>query len=211
MMRLFFDIETEVNPDMIPLMPEPIAPGNYKDPDKISAAIKEKKADQISSAPLDADYGMIKCISCAFDENSQPFFRAVGVNRMTERLMLECFWKDFGLCSGFSVGYNIIGFDLPYILRRSMALGVKPSILPSLVKYRSEPTTDLMAILYNWGPAKSMKTVAKLYGIIIEAEGITGADVANLTPEETGKYCISDVRIVQQLYSLMNGVYYKFE
>ena len=34
---LFFDIETEGNPEVFDIMPEPTAPANYKDADKIAA------------------------------------------------------------------------------------------------------------------------------------------------------------------------------
>lgn len=37
--RLFFDIETRANPAACALMPDPKAPANLKDPEKIAAAI----------------------------------------------------------------------------------------------------------------------------------------------------------------------------
>ncbi len=39
---LFFDIETTANPDALSLLPEPSAPANYKDADKIALYVSEK-------------------------------------------------------------------------------------------------------------------------------------------------------------------------
>ncbi len=45
---LFFDIETTANLDALVYLPEPMAPGNYKDADKIAQYVIEKKAEQIA-------------------------------------------------------------------------------------------------------------------------------------------------------------------
>ena len=60
---LFFDIETSANPEAVALLPEPGAPANYKDADKIAQYISEKKAEQLTQAPLDADLGKVIAIS----------------------------------------------------------------------------------------------------------------------------------------------------
>ena len=56
---LFFDIETAVNPDALAFLPEPTAPANYKDAEKIALYVSEKKAEQVLQAPLDADLGIV--------------------------------------------------------------------------------------------------------------------------------------------------------
>lgn len=209
MNRIFFDIETQANPEAIKLMPEPSPAKNLKDPDKIAADIADKKADQIALAALDPDYGRIISIAWAQGQWQNPVV-CLCEKEENEIYALDGFWNDLKLASGRCVGYNIIGFDLPYMLRRSMALGVRipDGLFLNLAKFRVDPITDLMGILYNWGQAKSLKQVAKLYNLKNDAEGVTGADVAKLTPEELAQYNASDVHLVQQLFTKMNGSYF---
>lgn len=228
-MRLFFDIETTANPEAIALMPAPKAPGNLKDLEKIAAAIEAKKQEQVELAPLDPDYGKILSIGYANSEDGPVNTLVVGdviyaenrkdpktgelswyEEKLSEATVLERFWDLLYDCGGRCVGYNIIGFDLPYLLRRSFALGVIPKYMPSLVKYHTEPTTDLMAILYNWGamPYKGLKQVAKLYGLPVECPEVDGSMVKNMTRDQLVAYQISDVKLTITLYQRMNGIYF---
>ncbi|PKN83356.1 MAG: hypothetical protein CVU46_17200 [Chloroflexi bacterium HGW-Chloroflexi-8] len=201
--RLIFDIETIANLDTLRYAPEPEAPGNLKDPEKIAKAIEEKRQDQIDRAALDPDYGEIVTIGFSTSPKGE-----IQVLHGDEKLMLEKFWNVFDDCSGRCVGYNILGFDLPYLLRRSMAVGVRPIILPILAKYRTDPVTDLMGILYNWNPAKSLKQVAKIYQLPIECPEVDGSKVGSLPLEEIIKYQISDVKLTISLWERMNGIYF---
>lgn len=217
MKRLFFDIETTLNPGVIDLMPEPAAPANLKDPEKIAAAIEEKRREMIEKAALDADFGRILSIGYSTGDgdwihvmvNEDVYPDTFPYNRSEEQ-MLKAFWDRFKECNGACVGYNILGFDLPYLMRRSMALGIKLPFVPNLAKFRTEPITDLMMILYNWGSDKykSLKQVAKLYGIENAAPDVDGSMVAGLDADQLIAYQISDVKLVMALYEKMNGVYF---
>ena len=215
-LRLFFDIETRADPQACTLMPEPKAPANFKDPDKIAAAIAEKKTEMLASAALDADYGQIISVGYAIGSSDEleglpvEVLLNTGHPGGTEDWLIAAFWELFAQCDGRCVGYNILGFDLPYILRRSFALGVKPLVFPNMARFRTEPITDLMSILYNWGNDryKGLKTVAKLYGISNDCPDVDGSQVATLSTEDLIKYQTSDVRLVMSLYSRMNGIYF---
>lgn len=211
---LYFDIETQANPENLLLMPEPKAPGNLKDPEKIAAAIAEKKAEQIETAALDPDYGKVLSIGYAI-RTAEPIVvnmvgAAVGEYTLSEVDVIEDFWAAFYLCQGRCVGYNILGFDLPYLLRRSMALGIRVPLMPVLARYRVEPVTDLMMILYNWGAEKykGLKQVARLYGIPNDCPDVDGSKVKDLTPDQLRAYQESDVRLTIGLFNCMNGVYF---
>lgn len=224
--RLFFDIETQANPENLALMPEPKAPGNLKDPAKIAAAIEEKRAELIEMAALDPDYGKVLSIgySCGYGTQNQIVVHAVGevyfaeINgngevdefSYTEKDLISGFWKFFAECNGCCIGYNILGFDLPYLMARSMYLGVKVPLIPNLAKFRTEPITDLMAIRYNWDTykAKGLKVVAKLHGIPNACPDADGSKVKDMTAEELRAYQESDVRLVIDLFNKMNGVYF---
>ena len=231
--RLFFDIETLANPENCALMPEPVieAPANYKDPAKIAEYITEKtaaaKASAMEKAALDPDYGQILSIG-TFSENFANGLPCVYINSaifpdavdfedesgwfipLSEAGMIQAFWDELSNHFGNCVGYNILGFDLPYLMRRSMALEVENPFIPNLVKYRTEPVTDLMQILYNWefGKWKGLKQVAKLYRIPNECPDVDGSKVSTLTPDELRAYQVSDVKLTTALYAKMNGVYF---
>jgi DNA polymerase elongation subunit (family B) len=227
--RLFFDIETEANPENLALMPEPKAPGNLKDPEKIRIAIEEKQRELIEGAALDPDYGRVLSIGYATAPDGPVTAHAVGevycarqeVNEAGEVVIIEQaydekdllvgFWRVFEECAGLCVGFNILGFDLPYLLRRSMALGVKVNLTPNMAKYRTDPTTDLMMILYNWeyGKWKGLKQVAKLYKIPNECPDLDGSQIAKMDLPTLAAYQASDVKLVLGLYNLMNGVYFR--
>lgn len=223
--RIFFDLETLANKEALSLMPEPKAPGNLKDPEKIRIAIEEKRAELIETAALDPDYGKILSIGFSFGEGFPVFVRTaydrvctdwdeegneIEFRQVTEAEMITEFWQNFKDCQGNCVGYNVLGFDLPYLLRRSMALNVKVPLIPNMAKFRTEPVTDLVAILYNWGGMtyKGLKQVAKIYGIPNDCEGVDGSKVATLTPDELRAYAVSDVKLTIALYNRMNGVYF---
>ena len=203
---LFFDIETEVNPDAVNFIQAPNAPSNYKDQEKIAAYVAEKQAETLKTAALDPDYGKIIAIAMTGDLDLEPI--VIDYHDYNEKQLLEQFWLYYEECNGYSCGYNIIGFDLPYIMRRSFDLGLKVPLLPSLAKYRLEPTIDLMGILYNWGAAKGLKWVCKRYGIENPFEGLDGSMVQDMDIETLRAYVANDVKLVQALYKKMSGVYF---
>ena len=203
---LFFDIETEVNSDAVEFMQVPSAPSNYKDADKIAAYIAEKQAESLKTAALDPDYGRIIAIAMSGDPDLEP--EVIDKYDHSEKEILEMFWLYYEDCGGNSCGYNIIGFDLPYIMRRSFDLGVKAPIIPSLAKYRTEPTIDLMGILFNWGQAKGLKWVCKRYGIDNPLPDLDGSMVQDMDAETLRAYAVNDVKLVQQLYKKMSGIYF---
>jgi hypothetical protein len=220
---LFFDIETTANAEAIALLPEPSAPANYKDQDKIAQYITEKKAEQIAQAPLDADLGKVIAISLQNGIESPVEVHLIGdpetqtesdlIRHLADFKCFICgqvlmwFWSLFVKADGRSCGYNIIGFDLPYLLRRSFDLGIQVPIQPQLSKFRTDPTIDLMAILYNWGQAKGLKWFCKRYGIKNPLPDLDGSQVVNMDPETLRKYAGNDVFLVVELYKRMCGVY----
>lgn len=200
---LVIDIETRANKDAIRYLEEPTAPGNYKDPVKIEAYIAEKKQDMIERAALDADYGEI--VAIGFKKGNTPVESVLDVE---EQHILQHFWMMFADSGGEVCGYNILGFDLPYILRRSMALGVMPTMNPDLRKYQTYPTLDLMGVLYNWGQAKSLKWVCQRYGIDNPLPDLDGSKVAEMDSYTLRAYVENDVMITYHLYLLMKGIYF---
>ena len=228
--RMFFDIETIANPENLALAPEPVieAPANYKDPVKIAEYITEKtaaaKAELVNRAALDPDYGKVLSIGYALGpdlpisttlvgdsicvEWDEKTGEEVAFREITEADVLKEFWGVFARCNGCCVGFNVLSFDLPYLMARSMFLGVKVPFVPNLAKFRCDPVTDLYAIRYNWGPGKGLKQMAKLLGITPLCPDVDGSKVKDMDHQELRTYQVSDVDLVQQLFKRMNGVYF---
>jgi hypothetical protein len=204
---LFFDIETEANKDALKYLKTPAAPSNWKDPDKIKAYIDEKQQEQIERAALDADFGKIVALGFRTGEFDMTF-SWLETDGFTETEIIYHFWSMYAKERGQSCGYNIIGFDLPYLMRRSFDLGIKPSIIPNLAKYRTSPTLDLMMVLYNWSGFKGLKFVADRYGIPNPLPELDGSQVATMDSATLKAYVENDVNMVYHLYRKMEGVYF---
>jgi len=223
---LFFDIETVAHPDVEqwveveePNLDEIKAPSNYKDEAKIKEYIERKRQEalekameqyqaKIDKAALDPDLGMIRAIAMAPDAFAEPEV-ILAPEDMSEPDLLKEFWYRMSNTMGRCCGYNILGFDLPFVLRRSFELAVTPSVKVSLARYRTDPVTDLYAILYNWGPGKRLKWVCERYGIDIPAGAdVDGSMVAEMDAEQLREYVASDVVVVQALYERMRGIYF---
>lgn len=205
---MFFDIETAVNLAALAFLPEPTAPANYKDAEKIAQYVSEKKAEQVLQAPLDADLGMVTAIAMQRGlENATEVYLAGDEETPDEKALLECFWRSFAQLDGRACGYNVLGFDLPYLLRRSFALGIDVPLLPRLAKYQIEPVVDLMGILYNWGNARGLKWVCKRYGIPNALPDLDGSKVAGMDRDTLRKYAGNDLTLVIEVYKRMCGVY----
>jgi len=202
---LFFDIETTADPTAIQMLPEPAAPSNYKDEDKILACIANKRIEQAEKAALDPDTGTV--VAIGFMDAGKLHSGIVNAT-YSEKYIIELFWDLFAESNGQSCGYNIIGFDLPFLLRRSFDLGIAVPLRPVLAKYRTDPTCDLMAILYNWGQAKSLKWVCKRYGIDNPLPGLEGSQVSGMDAGTLKAYVENDVNLCVQLYERMNGIYF---
>jgi hypothetical protein len=205
---LFFDLETTANPEMVACLPEPKAPATYRDLDKIRTYVEEARAKQVKEAALDSDCGQITTLSLRLGLKGKPETYLVGDPQTpTEADLLRLFWACLKQTNGRSCGYNILGFDLPYVLRRSMDLSVPATIQPFMAKFREEPSCDLYGILYNWGPGKGLKWVAKRYGIPNPLPDIDGSMVDQMTREERRAYCANDVDLVVELFKKMLPTY----
>ncbi|MFN0129852.1 MAG: hypothetical protein ACKV19_24570 [Verrucomicrobiales bacterium] len=118
-----FDIETGPRPEseLADVQPEFKAPANYKDPEKIAAAIAEQKKEWLERAALSAVTGRVLAVG----------WRQDGVTTLlcdeTEGIMIALVWKlieEAARAHYQVVGFNSNRFDLPFLTRRSWALGI---------------------------------------------------------------------------------------
>lgn len=180
------------------------APANYKDPEKIEAAKKEKRQTQIERAALDID--LCRIVALGYDCHEIAVTQYIP-DEKAEIEALTFFWELTVNAGGGVrplITFNGLRYDLPVLMRRSWALGVKFPLL-NLDKYRTHHL-DLYNELTFKGAVDghSLDFYLKRYAIDIGPdsveglENITGADIARLHQEGQRDlilaHCDRDVR-----------------
>lgn len=220
MNTIYFDIETI--PCQLPGVLDEFkaavtAPAQYKKPESIAEWLKDNRDSEGEAAWLktsfDGGMGHVVCIGLAVDDGPAVAYR-IGADkpgdRDHERNLLEAFFchlTDTG--RSVLVGHNIIGFDLPFLWKRCMVLGVKPPQWfprnPS--KYSSEMVRDTMNL---WDMEQraggSMDRICRLLGIPGKGD-VSGADVWPMVKagdiEAVAEYCRGDVERTRAMFKRM--------
>lgn len=79
-----------------------------------------------------------------------------------ESIILAEFWqflRGFDTYNDLIIGYNILDFDLPFIVQRSIIKNVRPTVDFYFGKYKNAPIFDTMRVwdCWKWGGATSLK------------------------------------------------------
>lgn len=169
---IVFDIETGPLPyeQIEALAPEFEAPVNYKDPDKIAAAIEAKREAWLSKAALSPLTGQVLAIGVLADG---VYTALLG----PESDVISAFWSMISKTSTL-VGFNSHRFDIPFLVKRSWAIGIAPPA--GLIGRRSIDSIDLME-MWQMGDRNeftSLDTVARFLGV--GAKTGSGAHFAEL-------------------------------
>src|SRR5258708_4313542 len=114
--KICFDIETAPLDDAADYIEPATAPANYKDPAKIEAFIADKNAENLATCALDVDLCRIVAIGIWL-EGAEPDATTVQ-GAWTEESVLNAFWNI--AADRHLVGFNVLQFDLPVLLRRSL-------------------------------------------------------------------------------------------
>lgn len=160
------------------------------------------EADFIKKLSVSPHYCKIAALGMAVGSSE-----AVGLID-DERTMLQEFWSMASISNPI-VGFNHTSFDLPVILVRSMILGIEPTRKLDMKPW-SDSCLDLMVSLFGRGPAIKLKTLAKMLGLTVQAEGCDGSQVHKLIetdPEAVRRYVASDVELTRDLYRKMEGYF----
>ena len=216
----YFDIETI--PCQLPGVLDEFkaavtAPAQYKKPESIAEWLRDNRDSEGEAAWLktsfDGGMGHVVCIGLAVNDGPARSYQvpADGYgNRNHEAELLMAFFSDLtDIGRSVLVGHNILGFDLPFLWKRCMVLGVKPPLWfprnPS--KYNSEMTRDTMNM---WDMEQraggSMDRICKLLGIPGKGD-VSGADVWPMVEagdiEGVAAYCRADVERTRLMFKRM--------
>jgi hypothetical protein len=194
--------------DVIEVAEEQRSRGPRKGVRKALAKARRAEADLHKELSLDPERCRIAALGYAVGDGEVQGI-AVG-ERMPEDELLQVVWNI--LQTGWEnnspiVGYNVIAFDLPVILARSILLGVTPTRSIDLRKYGNPDVVDLMIARFPSGRAKPLKTLAEQYGIEIPCPDVDGSDVLAMTPAERAEYVQSDVVVTRALHRRFRGYF----
>lgn len=201
MNKAYFDIETAPLPEIMlqGLEPEFTAPSTWKDPDKIKTCKAEKRAEWLATLALSPLTGSI-CAIGRLQQTKDGLLESIFLAEdYSEKVLIADFWKFWHEQQNHSlfIGFNILKFDLPFLVKRSWHLGVDVPI-GIRNRYWNDCFVDLLE-LYQLGDRQSfisLNTLAKWLGVG-EKTG-HGADFHKLSSAEKRLYLAQDLALTKK-------------
>lgn len=194
------------------------APVHYKDPIKIASYIHEAKQKAVDECALDPHLGRIVAGGWMLvGRDTEPTVFSCR-DEHEEKMMLEQLWREVVLPNGAHrriISFYGLSFDLPYLMIRSLYLGVDAPSL-SIDRYRS-PHLDLAAKLsFNKTiKAHSLAFFAKRFDLPLDPDPVQGKDIAALVRDGSDvswraiqNHCRSDVQLTYLLASRLKYIEY---
>lgn len=211
-----FDIETGPLPKeyLDAIKPEFVANKTLKDPEKIKADLEAKEQTWRDNAALDATTGRVLCIGMASGLASAD---VAGDGVPEEALVIERFWNWLELHlqrSEKCIGFAIFRFDLPFLLRRSWALGVE---VPRIVRRGRNWHEDIIDLLDVWrcGNYDQMVSLDMLSATLgFGRKSGDGSQFAALWASDRKaaiEYVLRDLKLTRQAAERMLGIEQKLE
>lgn len=198
--KVAIDIETYPNLDMINKLPEVVADSRLKDVAKIQADLDKKKAEQIQKMALNPLYGKIACISYYGANKLEQY-----VTIEDEKIMLEELMEKMKKGTQF-YSWNGNNFDLPFLFKRGIILGIEGYSLPYLKAYierRSVLHVDLMEAWCEYGKYAKLNEIANIL-IGEQKDELDVTKIPELLKTKSGKellkrYCLQDCKLTYEI------------
>ncbi|WP_455378758.1 3'-5' exonuclease [Petrachloros mirabilis] len=177
----------------------------------VGAAEERRRTEdeQYAKSAFDATFSSIVCIGMLeFSDQMEPR-GAVAWYGGNERELLRQFWSRLAQSRpALFITHNGLGFDLPFIKKRSIVHQVKPSMEINLAKFRTEPVYDTMAVWSNWDSRGWVKLDVLARALNVETKSGSGEQVATMWERgqgvELARYCLQDTYVTYACYSRMN-------
>lgn len=192
--------------------PEASAPTHeVRDLFEAGAAEEARHAEdeQYAKSAFDGTFSKIVCIGMLEFSDQMEARSAVAWYGSDEKELLRQFWARVAQDRPtLFITHNGLGFDLPFIKKRSMIHQVKPSCDINLAKFRSEPVYDTMAIWSNWDMRGWVKLDVLARALNVETKSGSGSQVAEMWAtgqgQELARYCLQDTYVTYACYCRMN-------
>jgi len=219
---LVFDIETGPLPEselaavMPPFDPAEVKTGNLKDPEKVAAKIAEAEVnhqrDFFDKAALDPLTGRVVAIGVMVfdaDGGDGPDFSKAGrffiIGHDDEARTLREFWDgthgEMGRMNPM-IGFNIFGFDLPFLFRRSWKHRVPIPFGLRRGRYWSDQLVDLRDgwQLGDRQARGSLDTIARHLGVGAKnGDGKAFAELWRSDRQQAEAYLLNDLKLTAKI------------
>jgi hypothetical protein len=205
-MRVVLDIETVQAPkeEWARLAGIELAEGE----DLLSAGEAAQQDKEYEKSSFDGTFSRIVCIGAiAFSDSLEPE-GATAWYGGREKALLQQFWGWIGNARpSLFITHNGLGFDLPFIKKRSIIHQVRPTVEISLAKFRTEPVYDTLAVWSNWETRGWVKLDVLARALGVATKSGSGKQVADMWQAGRGKeiaeYCLQDCYVTYACYSKM--------
>lgn len=207
--KISLDIETIPNPDALHLLPEPeVALGNLKDPVKIEEKKAEARKNQIDRMALSPLTGKVCCVGVYSPSEEKTF-----ISGEDEASILDAAYEV--IRNSHIVTFNGKAFDIPFIFKRGMILGLPWATIPvmklSVDRYKSICHTDVMEEFCGFGERVSLDNLSR-FMLGAEKNEIDFAEMPELLKTQEGRekisaYCIKDCELTWKLADRMGLIY----
>ncbi|MGV2099008.1 ribonuclease H-like domain-containing protein [Rhizobium sp. 21-4511-3d] len=184
-----------------------------KKADTIAAWEKESKPaaieEAIAKTSFDAAYGEICCIGWAFDDEAPQSVSRIAADdeKATVLRFFQRLEQGYTHQSPTIVGHYVAGFDIRFITRRCMILGIRlPSFWPLDPKPWDDKVFDTMTAWSGVRDTISMENLCQALGIPGKGD-IDGSMVAQLFAEGKHEviadYCRGDICRTREIHKKM--------
>jgi len=168
----------------------------------------QKENELYERSAFDGTFSRIVVIGVLVFSNAMVPQGAIAWYGKNESELLRQFWERMGqLRPSLIITHNGLGFDLPFIKKRSIIHQVKPPFDINLAKFRTEPVYDTMAIWSNWDMRGWVKLDVLARALNVATKSGSGAQVAEMWAQglrkETAEYCLQDTFVTYGCYSRM--------
>lgn len=218
-MNIYLDEETIGATD--PAFIERIAanikpPGNMKKADTIAAWELSDKPAAIEEAVLktsfDGTYGQIVCIGFAIDDRPVKTFCGADEHRLIDgfyQAVQDALVEQKHCLPVTLIGHNLVGFDLPFLWKRSVILGIKP---PKFMPFKAKPWDAVVFdTMQQWDSDRdkriSLDNLCAVLGIESPKGEMDGSKVWDAYRagefEKIATYCGKDVEAVRKIHQRM--------
>jgi hypothetical protein len=171
---------------------------------------RQRLEDELyEKSSFDGTFSRIVCIGLIILSDAMEAQGAVSWYGANEKELLRQFWARLGqVRPALYITHNGLGFDLPFIRKRSVIHQVKPAVEISLAKFRTEPVYDTMAVWSNWEQRGWVKLDVLARALNVETKSGSGKQVAEMWARGQGKdiadYCLQDTYVTYACYCRMN-------
>ncbi|MCP9471544.1 MAG: ribonuclease H-like domain-containing protein [Nitrospira sp.] len=175
------------------------------------AAEERRRAEDelYAKSAFDGTFSRVVCIGLLEFSDQMEARGAVAWYGHNERELLHRFWARLAqIRPSLFITHNGLGFDFPFLKKRSIIHQVKPSMEINLAKFRTEPIYDTMAIWSNWDTRSWIKLDVLARALQVETKSGSGEQVAEMWEKgqglELARYCLQDTYVTYACYCRMN-------